>query len=154
MTSRQNDNVRKRDRDRYRRNKINILEKMKIFYIKNKIRIRKRRKELYLKNRNNILLIEKDRYKKNRNHICMLRKKRRAFYKGIIYQLKTKCSICGETNVDKLLFHHKDKNSKCFELSQITFSIKKMLDEAMKCKILCFKCHSRLHKSKAMKGKQ
>lgn len=57
------------------------------------------------------------------------------------------CSMCGETNPTRLVFHHVNPtNKKCgvFECR----SINALLEEANKCIVLCRNCHRKVHSKK------
>lgn len=60
-----------------------------------------------------------------------------------------KCSKCGyEKNLSCLSFHHKDPSQKKFPLDQRScsaFSFKRLVEEALKCQILCLNCHAAHH---------
>ena len=58
------------------------------------------------------------------------------------------CSICNETHVATLHFHHTDQSKKEFTISTAVrtgFGKQRLLDEISKCKILCANCHAKLH---------
>lgn len=57
-----------------------------------------------------------------------------------------KCTVCGEENIFKLTFHHKDVNTKEFEYSDkksLRWSLLK--EELSKCDLLCNNCHREIH---------
>lgn len=57
-----------------------------------------------------------------------------------------KCEDCGETNILKLEFHHKDETEKdttIWSIQDCRWSI--IEAEIKKCKLLCGNCHSKLH---------
>lgn len=60
-----------------------------------------------------------------------------------------KCEECGyNKNISAIDFHHTDPNSKLFVLSQKSlgnYSMKLILNEFNKCKILCANCHREYH---------
>ena len=64
-----------------------------------------------------------------------------------INQLGGRCEICGENNIFKLTFHHKNVNDKEFEFSSLgkdkRWSVLKK--ELEKCNLLCQNCHRELH---------
>lgn len=57
------------------------------------------------------------------------------------------CDNCGLTDIECLDFHHRDPATKSFNigLSLGTYSIKKIVEEIAKCKVLCANCHRKLH---------
>lgn len=64
-----------------------------------------------------------------------------------VQELGGKCVKCGETNIFKLDFHHKDPNEKEFGISQLSQhatwdTLKKEID---KCILLCSNCHVEYH---------
>jgi hypothetical protein len=76
--------------------------------------------------------------------------------KGIARKLKLlkmmgelKCSECGYSkNLSCLSFHHKNPAEKKFPLDQricSMYSMKRLIEEAKKCKVLCLNCHSAHH---------
>ena len=65
--------------------------------------------------------------------------------KSINY-LGGKCLICGEENIFKLTFHHRDTNEKEFELSDYNnIRWSKLKSELDKCDVLCQNCHREFH---------
>jgi 5-methylcytosine-specific restriction endonuclease McrA len=58
------------------------------------------------------------------------------------------CLDCGYENVSALSFHHRNRNSKLFEISKKTNERVKfdlLVSEARKCDLLCMNCHSIRH---------
>jgi hypothetical protein len=55
------------------------------------------------------------------------------------------CTKCGETDIDKLCFHHVDKTTKLFDVGPGGKSWDKILEEVKKCIVMCRKCHSGMH---------
>ena len=55
------------------------------------------------------------------------------------------CIKCGETNLDKLLFHHVDPTTKLFNVANCDHSEEVLLVEIAKCVILCKSCHLKHH---------
>jgi hypothetical protein len=62
-----------------------------------------------------------------------------------IRELKDKCSRCGVTDKDVLLFHHINPGEKECDI-RATLSREKIAQEAEKCEILCFNCHMKHHR--------
>lgn len=55
---------------------------------------------------------------------------------------------CGEDNSATLVFHHKNKEDKLFEISahrKLGRGLKKVKEEIRKCTIMCSNCHLKLH---------
>lgn len=65
------------------------------------------------------------------------------------YKRTLNCSKCGENNPACLEFHHSNKNSKEFEISEsfekMGYSKDRIMDEISKCVVLCANCHRKLH---------
>lgn len=55
---------------------------------------------------------------------------------------------CEECGGPAEVFHHPDPSTKLFNVGAGTRSFDNMLAEIEKCKFLCHKCHTRLHKRK------
>jgi len=81
-----------------------------------------------------------------------LRQKNRAIADKI--KLTTKCK-CGETWIDRLVFHHRDDSTKKNEVSHMYGQpTEEMMAEIAKCDVLCYGCHNALHgKEKSEKQK-
>lgn len=57
------------------------------------------------------------------------------------------CKNCGETNIHKLCFHHRDETEKYLQLSILKNYRWSLIElELMKCDLLCQNCHQELHK--------
>jgi hypothetical protein len=59
-----------------------------------------------------------------------------------------RCSICGYDKPipNSYSFHHRDENTKSFNISAINIkSIKRLKQEADKCDLLCQNCHAEIH---------
>ncbi len=71
--------------------------------------------------------------------------KRRELY--IDYKKELKCQKCGENHSACLVFHHKNSEEKDFDIagSIHTKSVKRVMDEIVKCDVLCANCHRKLH---------
>lgn len=74
--------------------------------------------------------------------VCRWAKRLRAYN-----ELGGKCNTCGEDNLFKLHFHHKDPTEKEFNLSKITAHVPWPLikSEIDKCILLCANCHQDFH---------
>ena len=79
--------------------------------------------------------------------------RRREYLRQTVYDLKMsrggKCESCGyDKCMDALHFHHIDPSNKSKEsrhgLTKLS-SIKKIMDEAAKCDLICANCHSEIH---------
>jgi hypothetical protein len=69
-----------------------------------------------------------------------------------IQQQKTgkQCALCGEADVTKLCFHHRDPATKSFSLSGAgnKASIERIMEEIAKCVVWCRACHQAYHMKK------
>jgi len=66
-----------------------------------------------------------------------------------VNKLKKRCSLCGETNSDVLLFHHIDSLNKSDEISSMANRLMPMYQiraEMAKCVVVCFNCHHIIHR--------
>ena len=56
------------------------------------------------------------------------------------------CAVCGQDDVTKLVFHHRDPATKLFDICRTKVrSRPTLLEETAKCDILCQPCHMRKH---------
>ena len=57
------------------------------------------------------------------------------------------CVMCGESDIICLVFHHKDSDTKAFNISRNTgrFGWDKLYAEIIKCDVLCANCHLKVH---------
>lgn len=79
---------------------------------------------------------------------CWSIKSRRDKRDNLIKKLGSKCSVCGYNKYNGALeFHHKDPETKLFELSARNFhrKVSVLEEEAKKCILLCSNCHRELH---------
>lgn len=75
-----------------------------------------------------------------------VRKERKNWF--VEYKSKLKCSMCPENHPSTLDFHHKDPKSKLDCISNLVAKgIKEetILEEILKCDVLCANCHRKLH---------
>jgi len=83
--------------------------------------------------------------KRNGDH----KSERRRRKEKLVKMLGGKCSDCGyNKSITALSFHHIEPKEKCFDISSNGNLMQEweiVLDEAMKCKILCLNCHAELH---------
>ena len=86
----------------------------------------------------------KDKYKVSKYQLLGLTRKL-----DLIDIFGGKCEICGyNKNLSALEFHHINESSKEFELTTSTLrgkSEEEILNEALKCKLLCSNCHREIH---------
>ena len=63
------------------------------------------------------------------------------------FKSKLSCKVCGEDDPVVLDFHHRDKTTKEFSISDglRRYSRQRMLDEIDKCDVMCANCHRRHH---------
>ncbi len=127
------------------KNRESYLTKKRALYHKNKEGYREEAKERAKKYYYNVM---RDKRNTNREYYRGLDKiasdkkleKRRALIRGLREGLGGKC-ICGFAEIDLLQFHHTHKN-KLGNVCEIQ-SMKKMVEEAKKCILLCPNCHAR-----------
>ena len=65
------------------------------------------------------------------------------------------CDVCGESRYYCLDFHHKDPLDKSGEISKMISndtSMRKVLIEVSKCRVLCANCHREVHHKDLMNG--
>lgn len=63
-----------------------------------------------------------------------------------------KCEKCGDTNIFHFVFHHKNPETKEYQLCDIwQSSWSKILKELEKCSLLCENCHKELHHNDVIK---
>lgn len=67
--------------------------------------------------------------------------------KELINTLKScGCCCCDETDVNCLDFHHVEPSQKDFNMSSATNkTVRKILEEASKCIVVCSNCHRKIH---------
>lgn len=66
-----------------------------------------------------------------------------------------KCEKCGEDNIFKLTFHHKNPNEKEFEYGDYNDRRWSFLKEELdKCSLLCYNCHKELHYNRELDDKR
>lgn len=70
-----------------------------------------------------------------------------ALFKKSVEYLGGKCSLCQNSNIHILCFHHLDKSTKEFDFggSRIRKSFDKIELELDKCQLLCINCHKEIH---------
>ena len=64
------------------------------------------------------------------------------------YKSNLECDDCQETHPACLQFHHRKHSEKNFAISRAVLdgvSIKRILEEIAKCRVLCANCHLKLH---------
>lgn len=62
------------------------------------------------------------------------------------YLSNEQCAVCGEADIRTLEFDHIDPSKKSFSISQavkLGYSWESVLDEILKCRILCANCHKK-----------
>ena len=129
-----------------------IKERRRLDHIKNRERDNANAKARYLKNRQdpNWVKLAKEKAKlqreKHREKIrAQFKEKSNRIKNYWIEQMGGKCCKCGSK--EDLVFHHKDPNTKSFNLGNSwTHSPKKVEAEVKKCILICKKCHKELHK--------
>jgi len=67
-----------------------------------------------------------------------------------------KCSLCQNSSIDVLTFHHRNREDKLFNLDKSSlrsYSLEEIAKEIEKCDLLCFNCHMETEaKHEAVKG--
>ena len=62
------------------------------------------------------------------------------------YKSVLRCEKCGEDHPATLQFHHRDPDQKDFAIGEMHGQSKeRVLDEILKCEVLCANCHAKLH---------
>lgn len=92
----------------------------------------------------------KNHYQKNKRKYLEANEKRKTENKKWFKEYKSKlfCEVCGENHIAVLDFHHKDRDLKLKNISEMIhscFSQEKIKKEIEKCKVLCSNCHRKLH---------
>lgn len=67
-----------------------------------------------------------------------------------VYNLKKEsgCEICGNRKIENLTFHHRNRKTKTHRISNLYGrSWTKLLNEILKCDIVCLKCHRKIHRN-------
>jgi len=70
--------------------------------------------------------------------------------RDMVNDAKTPCPLCGETNRDLLVFHHKQQDAKVAMISIMSkrhTSLEHLRLEIAKCVTLCRNCHTLIHLS-------
>lgn len=92
-------------------------------------------REYYSDPVNKAKILEKERNRSSNN--------RRAFYE---WKKTLSCENCGENHSACIEFHHVDSSKKDYTISRMAGkSMKSIMKEVSKCKILCANCHRKLH---------
>lgn len=92
----------------------------------------------------------KSRYEATREYSISTRMKRKADLRRHFAEYKStlKCEECPESHPAALDFHHRDGSSKEATVSQavaLGWSLKRLMAEIAKCRVLCSNCHRKLH---------
>lgn len=90
-------------------------------------------------------------YQNNREQILDKKKKKVSYIRGMFKSIKAEhgCIICGEKDPSCIEFHHIDKETKEFGISDAIrngYSIQRILNELAKCIPVCSNCHKKIHK--------
>jgi uncharacterized protein YktB (UPF0637 family) len=75
------------------------------------------------------------------------RKKREKIAKFLYeYKLNHPCIKCGEKDIYKLTFHHRNPNDKIHSVASHSFTtVSAVMKEINKCDVLCYDCHDKEH---------
>ena len=93
-------------------------------------------------------------YDRNKGHNrticrkCRMRLRRHKYKNKLIELFGSKCKLCGYNKCkDALIFHHKNPETKLFEIGEglSKRNWKELENEAMKCELICHNCHSEIH---------
>lgn len=118
----------------------------KYIFVNNKLYVRciECNREIYYKNRKSFHSINKV------CSTCRSFKKRKETKIKCVEILGGKCEKCGISDIDILLFHHKNPSDKLFNISANLYNKNWDLvkNEVLKCCLLCHNCHVKLHKKK------
>lgn len=71
------------------------------------------------------------------------------------YKSSKGCSVCGFSDFRALQFHHRNKEEKEFNLSEIVrtgSSMNRIMSEIVKCDVVCANCHQILHFEERNRG--
>jgi len=86
------------------------------------------------------------------------KKKAQLFKVELILKYGGKCCKCGyNNNLCNLCFHHINPNNKLFGIDMHAFthkSRKKILNEVIKCELLCHHCHNDFHHPEGLDWKK
>lgn len=127
----------------------------------------RKRSKLYMrdyreKNPDKVKMWEKNRKRnkdeKSKKQFLLWQKQRRHEFKNRLDKIKLeigKCKLCGYNKHPEILqFHHRDKESKKFQLSTGNLGSYKwetILKEIAKCDLICPNCHSLTHYNETRK---
>lgn len=95
----------------------------------------------------------KNHYQRNREYYSSRNKVRKDEWRAwwVEYRRTLKCSMCPETHIACLDFHHRDPRKKEGNLSVVAgsgaWSKERILKEVAKCDVVCSNCHRKLHYS-------
>jgi hypothetical protein len=87
-------------------------------------------------------------YISHRDRVSQYRRKRRILCREFIENYKDGkfCQICGEKEAHRLVFHHKDKDTKTFVIAESGIHSKNtVMKEIEKYILLCPSCHRKIH---------
>ncbi len=101
------------------------------------------------KDRKKRLEYRKNWYSKNKEseikHVARRKKEIKSWFRN--YKDSLGCTICKENHPATIDFHHQrdDKEMEVAKMVSEGYSIKRILHEIKKCKVLCANCHRKLH---------
>lgn len=102
-----------------------------------------RNKAYYAKNKEKVKIEKKKWVEDNPNLIKLQTRKRYDKIKSYRDSLKEECQICGENEICCLDFHHINQN-KDKQIGEISI-FKKLIEELLKCCVICCNCHRKIH---------
>lgn len=89
-------------------------------------------------------------FKWTKNNVCStcrMYKRRHKNRNQALDYLGKKCNRCGHSDTDVLTFHHKNEQTKSYNLSRNWHRPWKIvIKEIKKCELLCANCHMKLHR--------
>jgi hypothetical protein len=91
---------------------------------------------------------QKEYYNSNKYEYLQKNRKRRLSIRMLVNSLKAnkKCLLCPESHPACLDFHHEDRKSKLFNISNgKDRSVESILKEVEKCILICSNCHRKKH---------
>lgn len=98
-------------------------------------------------------------YNKNKDRLAAQNKELHERYREEMleyidnYRAERGCCICGEKDFRCLVFHHREKGAKEFNIASYFRLNKKLLDEISKCDVMCANHHTILHYEETAGGK-
>ena len=123
-------------REYRRKNKKKMKKQRKRYWKNNKYRFTEKGKKYYTDNKERLRIYWQRYYLSNEKVVYIKTVKQ-----------SSKCVRCSESDPSCLDFHHRDKETKKFNIGMyvLKYSLQEIKDEIAKCDILCSNCHRKLH---------